>query len=51
MEAELNRLGEDGWELVAFVGSQSLDSMVLKRQKKRPKKPKADEDAEPRLAG
>ena len=32
-QAKLNELGDEGWELIAYVGYQELDSLVLKRPK------------------
>ena len=36
VEAELNQLGAEGSEVVAFVGYERLDSIVLKRPIRRP---------------
>jgi len=33
LEAKLNELGVEGWEVVAYVGHEQLDSIVLKCQK------------------
>jgi hypothetical protein len=33
LESKLNELGVEGWEVVAYVGHEKLDSIVLKCQK------------------
>jgi hypothetical protein len=33
LESKLNELGVEGWEVVAYVGHEQLDSIVLKCQK------------------
>jgi hypothetical protein len=42
LEAKLNELGVQGWEVVAYVGHEQLDSIVLKCQKRH----EVDEDSE-----
>jgi Domain of unknown function (DUF4177) len=34
LESKLNELGAEGWEVVAYVGHERLDSIVLKCQKR-----------------
>ena len=42
LESKLNELGSEGWEVVAYVGHEQLDSIVLKCQKQ----VEVDEDSE-----